>query len=461
MSCIIRTFTFSSFLFGLQLHSLSLKLSLSTSPFSGSALVYFYANNSRPIDALKVFDEIRDRDEVCYGAAIVGLAQNERPMDAIWVFRVMREEGVGSTMYSVSGALRAAAHLAALEQTRMMHAHAVVVGLDLGIVVGTALVDAYGKSGVVVDARRMFDWFVGEANLITWNAMLAAYAQQGDAEETVQLFKEMTQRRCFVPDEYSFLAVLTACSNAGLVGETRQCLDLMHSHYRLEPRIEHYTCLVGAMARVGQLEDAESFVRTMPFKPDAAMWRTLLSGCMVHSSVELGEKVAQQLIELNLRDESAYVILANIYSAVGRKDEMAEVWVEMRDQRVKKERGRSWIEVKGKVHEFIAGDIKHERTIEIYEEVRVLANEVKMLGYMEEDEGVWYHSERLALAFSVVSGSAMEGKALRVLKNLRICRDCHEFFKYASRVLAREIVVRDVNRYHKFQKGGCSCRDYW
>ncbi|EHA8592369.1 putative Pentatricopeptide repeat-containing protein [Cocos nucifera] len=216
----------------LQLHSLSLKLALSRLPFSGTALVAFYSKARHPSDALKAFDDLPHKDEVCYAAAIVGMAQNRRPTCALSLFAAMRAAGVASTVFSVSGALRAVAHLAALEQARVVHAHAIVAGLEPDLVVSTALVDAYGKSGLVSDARMVFDALLPDANLVTWNAMLSGYAQQGDSESTVKLFDEMLERK-IAPDDFSFLAVLTAWSNAGLVavflgGTLEDCREFYH-----------------------------------------------------------------------------------------------------------------------------------------------------------------------------------------------------------------------------------------
>ncbi|KAI8014051.1 Pentatricopeptide repeat-containing protein [Camellia lanceoleosa] len=459
--------------FGLQLHTLSLKLSLSSQPFTASSLINFYSKTGLPDDASKVFDEIPHRDQVCYGSIIVGLAQNSWSFEALSCFANMRSCGIGSTMYSVSGTLRAAAELAALEQCRIIHGHAVVTGLDLGMVVGTALVDGYGKCGLVSDAHGVFDELVSEMSIIGWNAMMASYAQQGDWNSVMELFGSM-EARGLVPDEYSFLAILSAFYNSGLVGETEQWLSRMRFDYGLEPLLEHYTCLVGAMGRAGRLEEAEKIAMTMPFAPDAAVWRALLSGCAQHGNVDMAWTMSKRLLGFDPHDDSAYVIVANVFAGAGRWEEVKEIRKMMKDRRVRKEGGRSWIEVQGKVHVFLAGDRRHERTEEIYGKLVELIEEIEKLGYVpcwdevlhemgesEKREALMFHSEKLAVAFGLVSGAAPPGKAMRIVKNLRICRDCHEAFKYFSLVVEREIIVRDVNRYHKFSDGNCNCRDCW
>jgi pentatricopeptide repeat protein len=443
-------------------HALAFKLALSSSPYSASCLITLYSRARSPASARHLFDEIpvANRDPVCYSSTIVGLAQNGRYEESLSVFAVMRATAVVSTMYALSGALRAAAGLAVLEQTCGIHAHAVVVGLDGNVAVGTALVDAYGKAGVVDDAAKVFEGLGGDRNLITWNAVLSAHAQQGDVQAVIGLFNQMMELG-FAPDGLTFLAVLTACSNAGAATEAEFWLETMQSKYSLKPGLEHYTCVVGAMARVGRLEDAESVACTMPCKPDAAVWRTLLMGCVVHRKVDMAESMGQRLLEINPKDDSTYVMLANVYSAAGKKNEEAKAWTAMRDRGVRKEGGRSWIEVRGLVHVFVANERRHEQLLEIYDKLNELIQEVEKLGYKEADEGFWHHSERLALAYGLISGAAPSGKVLRIVKNLRICAHCHEFFKYASMVIDRVIVVRDVNRYHTIKKGDCSCRDYW
>ncbi|XP_015580338.2 putative pentatricopeptide repeat-containing protein At5g52630 [Ricinus communis] len=463
----------SALSFGFSLHSMALKLSLDTQPFSGSALVNFYSKCRLPENARKVFDEMPERDEVCYGALIVGLAQNSRAIDALSVFNEMKFCNVSSTVYSVSGALRAAAAMAALEQCRVIHGHAVVSGLDRNVIIGSSLIDGYGKAGVIMDARMVFDELLPGLNMVAWNAMMAVYAQQGDKNSVLELFNAM-RGEGLLPDEYSFLAILTAFCNAGLYLESEKWLKSMKVEYGVEPGLEHYTCLVGAMGRAGRLEEAEQIAMTMPFEPDAAVWRVVLSSCACHGDADKAWVMAKRLLQLDPLDDSAYAIAVNVLSAKGRWDEVAELRKLMKDRRVKKQGGKSWIEVKGKVNVFLSEDRRHERTQEIYSKLAELMEDIEKLGYVpvldemlhevgekEKREALRYHSEKLALAFGVVSGAAPPGKALRIIKNLRICKDCHEAFKYFSIAVEREIIVRDANRYHRFLNGNCTCGEIW
>lgn len=462
--------------FALQLHSLAYKLSFSSDPFTGSALVSFYCKTRLINDARKVFDEMFQKDEVCFASIINGLAQNKKPFEALQYFSEMRKSGVGSTVQGISGALRAVSELAMFEQCRMIHGHAMVTGCDFNVIVGTALINAYGRCGLVAEAIGVFDKLEMVMNLVGWNAMLAAYAQLGDTYNVVKLFESM-ENRDLKPDEYTFLAILTAFCNAGLANETEQWLTKMTVEYQVEPGLEHYTCMIAALGKAGRLEEAENFALTMPFKPDAAVWRTLLSACCSSTGSEkldMAYRMSERLLEINPNDDSAFVISANVSAAAGRWDEVKEKWKMMKERNVRKEGGRSWIELQGEVHEFIAGDGKHERKEEIYAKLAELLEEIEKLGYVpvwdemlhevdekEKKEVLWGHSEKLALAFGVLSGAAPPGKAIRIVKNLRICKDCHEAFKYFSIVVEREILVRDVNRYHRFLNGSCSCGDFW
>ncbi|KAI4365369.1 hypothetical protein MLD38_021358 [Melastoma candidum] len=475
LASLLRTCTsLLAFPFGLSLHAFSFKLSLSEDPFVGSSLISFYAKQGSPEDSLRVFYQMSERqwDAVCCSAAVVALAQCYRPDDAMDVLVRMRASGFKPTTQSLSGALRAAAGMAALEQCRVIHGCALVGGLDRFAVVCCALVNGYGKAGAAREARRVFDENADIMNTGLWNAMMSAYAQLGEVGPAIEIFHAM-ESKGMVPDEFSFLAILSACANAGSVVDTECWLMQMRNVYGLEPSLEHYTCLIRVMGYVGRFEDAKRIVREMQFEPDAAIWRSLLMACGHHGKADMARTMADRILALDPNDESAYVILARIYSCARRWDEVAEVRKMMRDRGVKKEGGRSWIEVQHEVHVFMAGDKMHERIQEIYAKLSELLGKVKNLGHVpgwkeasldsdkEIEEAMGYHSEMLALAFGLLDGVTPAGKTLRIVKNLRICMDCHMVFKYISRTVQREILVRDVNRYHLFQDGTCSCGDIW
>ncbi|KAL7124156.1 hypothetical protein ABFS83_14G029000 [Erythranthe nasuta] len=458
---------------GPQLHSLSFKLCLHNSPFVASAFISVYSKSGNWNAACKVFDEMPDRDEVCFAAIINGLAQNKRTIDSLHYFILMKRQSIPSTFHSISGVLCAISRAAMLELCMAIHAHAVITGLDLDIYVATALIDGYGKCGLVEEARKLFNEFEIGSNLALWNAMMAAYALQGSKENVIELFNSM-EKRGVRPDEYTFLAILTAFYNAGMAIETEMWLNKMKLDYKLNPWIEHYTCLIGAMGRFGRLEEAKKVASTMPYEPDAAVYRVLLSSCANNGNADSAWGLAEKLWEIEPNDDSAYVILSNVYAGASMWEEVKKVWKMMRERGVRKEVARSWIEVRGQNHVFFAGDKRHYRNEEIREKVKELMVEIEKLGYVakldeilheveekEKREFLWWHGEKLAVAFGLLEGVVPRGKPLRILKNLRMCKDCHEAFKYIGVVAEREIIVRDVHRYHRFLNGRCSCGDSW
>ncbi|CAN1813416.1 Pentatricopeptide repeat-containing protein At2g22070 [Linum perenne] len=209
--------------------------------------------------------------------------------------------------------------------------------------------------------------------------------------------------------------------------------------------------------RAGLLQEAYSFIMDMPVDPDVIVWGSLLSSCKVHKNVELAKEAAERLLHLQPENSGAYSSLANLYSACGG---------------VKKEQGSSWVQIKNRVHVFGAEDGVHPQKEEIYKKMDEIWKEIKKMGFVPDSDSVLhdlemevkdqilrYHSEKLAIAFGLIS--TPENTTLRIMKNLRICNDCHTAIKYISKLVSREIVVRDATRFHHFKDGSCSCKDYW
>jgi len=274
------------------------------------------------------------------------------------------------------------------------------------------------------------------------------------------------------PDGSTFTSILSACNHAGLVNEGFQKLSDMESQYGISPTIEHYGCMVGLLGRAGRLKEAETFINKMPFAPDAAVWETLLGACRVHGNVELAEQAADEALKLKSQNAAVYVLLSNVYAAVGRWDDVAKIRRVMEGRGVRKAPGRSWIEVNNAIHEFVADDRSHPQTNEIYAELRRLAAQMEGTGYVPDTQFVLHdmakahqetslcsHSERLAIAYGLISSPP--GTPIRIFKNLRICGDCHTASKVISSLVGREIIARDSNRFHRFHNGTCSCEDFW
>jgi len=230
--------------------------------------------------------------------------------------------------------------------------------------------------------------------------------------------------------------------------------------------------MIDVLGRAGRLKSAMELVDNMPFEASAAVWGALLGAARVHGDIELGKKAAEMLFVLEPEKSGTHILLANTYASVGLWDRASEVRRSMKDSRVKKEPGMSWVELKDKVHTFIVGDMSHERSEEIYSKLEELRELMSKAGYVpmpevdlhdvergEKEMLLWQHSERLAVAFALISTPA--GAPIRVKKNLRVCRDCHNALKFMCKIVEREIVVRDTNRFHHFRDGACSCGDYW
>eukprot|EP01018_Ginkgo_biloba_P036720 Gb_30661 [translate_table: standard] len=455
---------------GKQIHAHAIKIGFEAETPVGNALVTMYIKCECIEDAHKVFDKMTKRDTVSWNALITGHAQHGHGEEALKFYLQMQQTSAKIDKFTFSSVLRACASLAALEQGKQVHAQITQTGFEMDTFVGSAVIYMYAKCGSIEDARKVFD-DTSQGCSVSWNAMIAGYAQHGQGKEALQLFEQM-QEAGIKPDHITFVGVLSACSHVGLVDAGRHYFDSIECDYGIIPRMEHYACVVDILGRAGHLDEAGDFISKMPFKPDAMVWRTLLGACRNHGNMELGKHAAECLLELEPHEDAAYVLLSNIYAAHGMWDDRAKVRKLMRDKGLRKEPGCSWIEVKKMVHAFIVEDRSHPQTQEIYAKLDELMGQMKAVGYVpdtsfvlhdveqeKKEHNLCYHSEKLAIAFGIISIPL--GTPIRVIKNLRVCGDCHTAIKFISKIAEREILVRDANRFHHFKYGLCSCGDYW
>ena len=438
---------------------------------SWSTLISGYARMGRLEDARQLFDEMPERNVVCWNAMIAGYAQNEKYSDAIEVFRMMQQfGGVVPNDVTLVSVLPACAHLGALDLGKWIDGFISRRGMALGLFLGNALADMYAKCGCITEARRVFNK-MEERDVISWSIIICGLAMYGHADEAFGCFYEMLD--CGVkPNDVVFMGLLTACTHAGLVKKGLNCFNTMDKEYGVSPKVEHYGCVVDLLSRAGELDKAEDMISSMPMKPNVIIWGALLGGCRIYRDSGRGQRVVQHILELDSDHSGSYVYLANVYSSMGRLDDAAKCRLRMRENGVLKTPGCSWIEVDNTVYEFFMGDLSHPESNKIYSMIRELMWKMKLAGYKpktdlvvhsideeEKEDALSIHSEKLAIAFGLISTS--EGTTIRVVKNLRICNDCHDAAKIISGIVKREIIVRDRSRFHHFKDGVCSCSDYW
>ncbi|CAK8570957.1 unnamed protein product [Lathyrus sativus] len=462
----------TGFNLGRQIHSLIIKSNYENHVFVGSSLLDMYAKDGKIHEAQTVFECLPERDVVSCTAIISGYAQLGLDEEALKLFRRLQEEGMQSNYVTYTGVITALSGLAALDLGKQVHNHVLRSEIPSFVVLQNSLIDMYSKCGNLTYSRRIFDTMY-ERTVISWNAMLVGYSKHGEGREVLKLFTLMREEKKVKPDSVTMLAVLSGCSHGGLEDTGLNIFhDMTSGKIAVESKMEHYGCVVDLLGRSGRVEEAFEFIKSMPFEPTAAIWGSLLGASRVHSNVDIGELVGHRLLEIEPGNAGNYVILSNLYASAGRWEDVRSLRDFMLKKTVAKEPGRSWIELDQVLHTFHASDHSHPRREEICVKVKELSVSFKEVGYVpdlscvlhdvdeEQKEKILLgHSEKLALSFGLIASA--ENVPIRVIKNLRICVDCHNFAKYISKVYGREVSLRDKNRFHRIVGGKCSCGDYW
>ncbi|KAL0679771.1 hypothetical protein Bca4012_007752 [Brassica carinata] len=455
---------------GKQVHAYAIKSGYNLDLWVSSGVLDMYVKCGDMKAAHVAFNCIAAPDDVAWTTMISGCIENGEEERAFHVYSQMRLMGVLPDEFTIATLAKASSCLTALEQGRQIHANALKLNCSGDPFVGTSLVDMYAKCGSIDDAYSLFKR-IEMRNIAAWNAMLVGLAQHGEGKEALQLFEQMRSLG-IKPDKVTFIGVLSACSHSGLVSEAYKQIKSMDRDYGIKPEIEHYSCLADALGRAGLVREAEKLIESMSLEASASMYRALLAACRVQGDTETGKRVATKLLELEPSDSSAYVLLSNMYAAASKWTEVKLARTMMRGQNVKKDPGFSWIEVKNKIHLFVVDDRSNPQAELIYRKVKDVIRDIKQEGYVpetdytlvdveeeEKERALYYHSEKLAVAFGLMS--TPPATPIRVIKNLRVCGDCHNAMKYIAKVYGREIVLRDANRFHRFKDGKCSCGDFW
>ncbi|CAM0902149.1 unnamed protein product [Alopecurus aequalis] len=472
---------------GAQVHAAMAVRGVSTASnaiLAGALLDVYVKCQCLPV-AVQVFDQLAVKNAIQWTTMIIGHAQEGNVKEALKLFRRFWRSAVRADGHVLSSMVGVFADFALVEQGRQVHCYTVKDPTGHDVSVANSLVDMYLKCGLTDEAERRFRETPAR-NVVSWTTMINGLGKHGHGHEAIGMFEEM-RAEGIEPDEVAYLALLSACSHSGLVEDCRRYFLAIRHDRRLRPRVEHYACMVDLLGRTGELTEAKDLIKTMPMAPSVGVWQTLLGACRVHKDAAVGREVGETLLAIDGDNPANYVMLSNIFAEASEWRECQLVRDAMQRRGLRKQGGCSWVEVGKEAHFFYSGDDDaHPRITDIR---RVLCDVERKLrdqiGYIpgavtgdgaklhdvdEESraEGLRAHSERLAVGLWLLhhhehDHGEGEGKeeVIRLYKNLRVCSDCHEFFKGLSRVVGRALVVRDANRFHRFQDGACSCKDYW
>ncbi|KAJ4834479.1 hypothetical protein Tsubulata_005628, partial [Turnera subulata] len=413
--------------FGKEIHCLVLKLGFNSDLVVGNALVCVYAKCGEMHNSLKVFENMSIHDIVTWNAIIAACVQAEDCSLGFRMINQMRTEKMmpdKSTMVSI---LPICALLAAKQQGKEVHASVFRLGFDSVVPVGNALIEMYSKCGNLKSAIRVFE-SMKVKDVVTWTALISAYGMYGEGKKALEAFEGM-EAAGIVPDHVAYVAIIYACSHSGLVEEGLACFDQMKKDHRIEPRIEHYACVVDLLSRSGLLNKAEEFILSMPMKPDASVWGALLSACRASRDINMVDRISMHIIHSNSDDIGYYILASNAYATLGKWDHVRMIRKSIKTRGLKKSPGCTWIEIRKKV---LAGSMAKEGYVaDLQYALHDVSEDAKL-------DLLCGHSERLAIAFGLLNTEP--GTPLQIMKNLRVCGDCHTWTKPSLVILSYDLV---------------------
>ncbi|KAF5779447.1 putative tetratricopeptide-like helical domain superfamily, DYW domain-containing protein [Helianthus annuus] len=377
------------------------------------------------------------------------LCKEGKLKEAVEVLGLLERNNVSVDMDRYLFLMNECGEAQALEEAKRVHEHVVRLKSCLDVTVWNKVLEMYVKCGSMEGAYKVFD----KMSQTSWDTMITWLAKNGHGEDAIDMFAEF-KKIGLKPDNQMFFGVFSACSVLGDMREGLLHFESMSKIYNITPSINHYRSVVDMLGSAGYLNEALEFIENMPIEPSVEVWETMMNQCRIHGDTELGDRC------LELLDPS-------------RLDEQSKAGlIPVKASDIAKEKEKKRLEIKTKVYEYRAGDTSHPEHEKLYSQLRCLKQPMKEAGYVPEtkfvlhdidqeskEEALLSHSERLALSQALSTSPARS--PIRIIKNLRVCGDCHNALKIISKLVGRLIVARDAKRFHHFENGVCSCGDYW
>ncbi|CAA0381002.1 putative pentatricopeptide repeat-containing protein [Arabidopsis thaliana] len=351
---------------GRKTHELAIRKGLETEVKVSTALVDMYMKCFSPEEAYAVFSRIPRKDVVSWVALISGFTLNGMAHRSIEEFSIMLlENNTRPDAILMVKVLGSCSELGFLEQAECFHSYVIKYGFDSNPFIGASLVELYSRCGSLGNASKVFNG-IALKDTVVWTSLITGYGIHGKGTKALETFNHMVKSSEVKPNEVTFLSILSACSHAGLIHEGLRIFKLMVNDYRLAPNLEHYAVLVDLLGRVGDLDTAIEITKRMPFSPTPQILGTLLGACRIHQNGEMAETVAKKLFELESNHAGYYMLMSNVYGVKGEWENVEKLRNSVKQRGIKKGLAESLIEIRRKVHRFVADDELHPEKEPVY-----------------------------------------------------------------------------------------------
>ncbi|KAF6145261.1 hypothetical protein GIB67_041456 [Kingdonia uniflora] len=377
-----------------------------------TALIDMYLKCGEVEKARRLFDGISYRNLVTWNVMITGYVQRGLLEEAIKLFYLMQEShSTKPDEITMVNVLSACAGLGALEIGRKVHIYLGKNGLDLNMILATALVDMYSKCGSIEDACIVFVKSTNKDAALC-NALISGLANHGKGRGSLAVLSLM-EKDGIIPNDITYNGILSACNHSGLIEEGRVQFSNMVTKYGLSPKVEHYSCMVNLLGRAGYLDEAFELVQNMVVPPDSIIWGALLNACRIHHNVDVTDKLSKAILSFQDVNIGLCILLSNLYASVGRWADVARIRRMVKERGIGKPSGCSWVEVDGAVHRFLVEDTTHVESQKIYDTNRSVANELKLEGYVSNYDFALENIDVLLVLGSVFA--LMDPKAWKII----------------------------------------------
>lgn len=404
------------------------------------------------------------RDAASWNALIAGYLQNGQKDKALGIFQKMQSFGFKPNAVTILSILPACANLMGAKKVKEIHCCVLRCNLENELSISNSLIDTYSKSGSIKYSKTIFDG-MSTKDIISWNTLIAGYVLHGCSSEALKLFHQMKETG-IKPNRGTFSSVISSYGLAKMVEEGKRMFSSMSKEYRIVPGLEHCVAMVNLYGRSGRLEEAIDFIDSVTMEHDVFLWGALLTASRAYGNLHLAIHAGEQLLKLDPGNVVIYQLLLQLYVLRGIPEESVTVMRPRKRNHHEESLSWSWTEINNAVHVFASGQQSNSDIPGSW----IKQKEVKTEGSSscnrlcikeEENEDITrVHSEKLALSFALIN-SPQSSQAIRIVKNLRMCEDCHRTAKIVSQKYEREIYIHDSKCLHHFKDGYCSCGDYW